>query len=142
MPYELMKAPGYDLFWVVTQGTGRKHSASPMRLDDARAQMRALYSHLGKEAKKDTMPDPPPRKKRPVKVVVREEEVIDPRFQAYHERADRKLYEDTMRGFKQDDEPRSVREKDKYYNKHGYGDETEHTKLIRKQVVDDYYGHT
>lgn len=44
MPYKLRKAPGRDLYWVVSKETGRKHSKEPLPKARAEAQMRALYA--------------------------------------------------------------------------------------------------
>jgi uncharacterized protein YeeX (DUF496 family) len=45
MPYKLRKAPGKELYWVVTKETGAKHSKDPLPKARAEAQMRALYAN-------------------------------------------------------------------------------------------------
>jgi hypothetical protein len=44
MPYKLRKAPGRNLYWVVSKETGRKHSLEPLPKSHAEAQMKALYA--------------------------------------------------------------------------------------------------
>jgi len=44
MPYRLRKAPNQSKYWVVTKETGKRHSYSPLPLERAKAQMRALYA--------------------------------------------------------------------------------------------------
>ena len=44
MPYKLRKVPKKDLYWVVSKETGRKHSKEGLPLEQAKAQMRALYA--------------------------------------------------------------------------------------------------
>ena len=46
MPYALRKARGRDLYWVVTEATGEKHSKQPLPKEKAEAQRRALYVHM------------------------------------------------------------------------------------------------
>ena len=43
-PYKLRKAPGRNLYWVVSKETGRKHSLEPLPKSHAEAQMKALYA--------------------------------------------------------------------------------------------------
>lgn len=49
MPYKLRKAPGRNLYWVVSVDTGKKHSKDPIPLDSAKAQMRVLINAMGEE---------------------------------------------------------------------------------------------
>jgi hypothetical protein len=49
MPYKIVKAPGKDLYWVVSIDTGKKHSNDPLPLDKAEAQMRVLEDVYIKE---------------------------------------------------------------------------------------------
>jgi hypothetical protein len=49
MPYKLQKAPGKDLYYVVTIDTGKKHSNEPISKEKAEAQMRLLDSLYVKE---------------------------------------------------------------------------------------------
>ena len=44
MPYSLRKAPRENKYWVITKGSGRKHSKKPLPKSRAQAQMRALYA--------------------------------------------------------------------------------------------------
>jgi len=44
MPYSLRKAPKKDLYWVVNKVTGRKYSKSPLPLERAQSQRRAIYA--------------------------------------------------------------------------------------------------
>lgn len=44
MPYALRKAPKRDLYWVVNEETGMKHSKDPIPKERAEAQRRALYA--------------------------------------------------------------------------------------------------
>ena len=46
MPYILRKAPKRDLYWVVSQETGKKHSKDPIPRAKAEAQMRVLVSAM------------------------------------------------------------------------------------------------
>jgi len=46
MPYDLKKARGKNLYWVITKGTNKKHSKEPLPLEKAIAQMRALYANV------------------------------------------------------------------------------------------------
>jgi hypothetical protein len=50
MPYHLKKKPGTNLYWVVSESSGKHFSKSPLPLDTAKAQMAALYIHTAKEA--------------------------------------------------------------------------------------------
>lgn len=50
MPYEIKKVKGG--YYVVTEGTNRKHSKKPLPEARAKAQMRALYYATANEAKK------------------------------------------------------------------------------------------
>jgi len=47
MPYELKKAAGLNLYWVINKETGRKFSHAPMTLAVAKRQLAALYLHTG-----------------------------------------------------------------------------------------------
>ena len=47
MPYKLRKVPKKDLYWVVSKETGKKHSKEGLPLEQAKAQMRALYAAEG-----------------------------------------------------------------------------------------------
>jgi len=49
MPYELKKARGG--YYVVTEGTGKKHSKKPLSKDTAERQMKALYYVMGGKKK-------------------------------------------------------------------------------------------
>jgi len=49
MPYELKKARGG--YYVVTEGTGKKHSKKPLSKDTAERQMKALYYAMGGKKK-------------------------------------------------------------------------------------------
>lgn len=49
MPYKLRKAPGRDLYWVVSIDTGKKHSKDPITKEKAEAQMRVLIAAMGEE---------------------------------------------------------------------------------------------
>jgi len=49
MPYKLRKAPGKELYWVITIDTGKKHSKLPVPKEKAEAQMRILTLALGEE---------------------------------------------------------------------------------------------
>lgn len=49
MPYKLRKAPGKDLYWVVSIDTGKKHSKEPIEQEKAEAQMRVLVRAMGEE---------------------------------------------------------------------------------------------
>ena len=49
MPYKLRKAPGKELYWVVSIDTGKKHSAEPISKEKAEAQMRVLVRAMGEE---------------------------------------------------------------------------------------------
>lgn len=49
MPYKLRKAPGQDLYWVISIDTGKKHSNEPIPLEKAQAQMRVLDALYIKE---------------------------------------------------------------------------------------------
>jgi hypothetical protein len=48
MPYKLRKAPGRDLYWVVSED-GKKFSKDPIPEERAKAQMRVLYMAMSKE---------------------------------------------------------------------------------------------
>ena len=48
MPYKLRKAPKRDLYWVVNKDNGKKYSKDPLPIDNAKAQMRALYANESK----------------------------------------------------------------------------------------------
>jgi hypothetical protein len=50
MPYEIKKVKGG--YYVVTEGTNKKHSKKPLPEERAKAQMRALYYATGKEAQR------------------------------------------------------------------------------------------
>lgn len=71
MPYALKKKRGHDLYWVVNTITKHKYSKEALPLEQAKAQMRALYANTRNETKGGrTMvaaapppPPPPPRKK-------------------------------------------------------------------------------
>jgi hypothetical protein len=52
MPYALRKAPGQDLYWVISSETGKHHSKEPLPKPRAEAQMRALYIHYHSEKMK------------------------------------------------------------------------------------------
>ena len=49
MPYDLKKAKGG--YYVVTEGTGKKHSNKPLPKTTAEAQMKALYYAMGGKKK-------------------------------------------------------------------------------------------
>ena len=49
MTYELKKARGG--YYVVTEGTGKKHSKKPLSKDTAERQMKALYYAMGGKKK-------------------------------------------------------------------------------------------
>ena len=49
MPYELKKARGG--YYVVTEGSGKKHSKKPLSKDTAERQMKALYYAMGGKKK-------------------------------------------------------------------------------------------
>lgn len=49
MPYKLQKAPGKDLYWVVSIDTGKKHSNEPISKEKAEAQLRVLEAQYIKE---------------------------------------------------------------------------------------------
>lgn len=49
MPYELKKAKGG--YYVITQGSDKKHSKKPLTKEMAERQMRALYFAMGKGSK-------------------------------------------------------------------------------------------
>ena len=51
-PYIIKKSRGKDLYWVVTEETGKKHSKQPITLDKAKAQLRILDStyHEGSDS--------------------------------------------------------------------------------------------
>jgi len=76
MPYDLKKARGKDLYWVITKGTGVKHSKEPLPLQTAIAQMRALYRNVP-DARGGMLPIPPP-----VKVVNNPMRLIQPSHHA------------------------------------------------------------
>jgi hypothetical protein len=76
MPYDLKKARGKDLYWVITKETGLKHSKDPLPLERAIAQMRALYANVP-DARGGMMPKPPP-----AKVIANPMRVIEPSFQS------------------------------------------------------------
>ena len=46
MPYDLRKARGKDLWYVVTKATGKRHSNEPLPLARAVAQLKALYANV------------------------------------------------------------------------------------------------
>lgn len=50
MPYEIQKADGG--YYVVTIGTGKRHSDQPLSKGQAEAQMRAMYSNMSPAEKK------------------------------------------------------------------------------------------
>ena len=52
MPYHLKKKAGTNLYWVVSETSGKHFSKAPLPLETAKAQMAALYIHSGPEAKK------------------------------------------------------------------------------------------
>lgn len=56
MPYKLRKAPGHDLYWVISVNTGAKHSKDPLPLDRARRQMVALNIAHAREMGHVTIP--------------------------------------------------------------------------------------
>lgn len=45
-PWKTRKAPNRNLYWVVNKETGKKHSKEPIALENAQAQMRALYASM------------------------------------------------------------------------------------------------
>jgi hypothetical protein len=49
MPYMLQKAKGG--YYVVTEGSGKKHSKKPLSKDTAERQMKALYYAMGGKKK-------------------------------------------------------------------------------------------
>lgn len=49
MPYKLRKAPGKELYWVISIDTGKKHSKEPIEKEKAEAQMRVLIRAMGEE---------------------------------------------------------------------------------------------
>lgn len=46
MPYKLRKAPGKDLYWVISIETGKKHSNEPISKEKAEAQKRVLEAAM------------------------------------------------------------------------------------------------
>ena len=50
MPYELEKV--INGYYVITQGTGFRHSKRPLSLTRAKAQMRALYANMPESEKR------------------------------------------------------------------------------------------
>ena len=56
MPYKLRKAPGRDMYWVVSVDSGAKHSKEPLPLDRARRQMVALNIAYAREKGHVTIP--------------------------------------------------------------------------------------
>jgi hypothetical protein len=53
MPYELEKV--INGYYVITQGTGFRHSKRPLSLSRAKAQMRALYANMPESEKRSMM---------------------------------------------------------------------------------------
>jgi hypothetical protein len=49
MPYQLSKSKGG--YYVITEGTGKKHSLKPLSKATAEAQMKALYYAMGGKKK-------------------------------------------------------------------------------------------
>jgi hypothetical protein len=49
MPYSLQKAKGG--YYVITEGTDKKHSLKPLSKDTAERQMKALYYAMGGKKK-------------------------------------------------------------------------------------------
>jgi len=49
MPYELKASKGG--YYVITEGTGKKHSKKPLSKDTAERQMKALYYAMGGKKK-------------------------------------------------------------------------------------------
>jgi hypothetical protein len=49
MPYKLKASKGG--YYVVTEGSGKKHSKKPLSKDTAEAQMKALYYAMGGKKK-------------------------------------------------------------------------------------------
>jgi hypothetical protein len=46
MPYDIQANPVGRGYFVITQGTGERHSGHPLSKENAEGQMRALYAHL------------------------------------------------------------------------------------------------
>lgn len=46
MPYAIEANPTGRGYFVVTEGSGERHSGHPLALETAQAQQRALYTHL------------------------------------------------------------------------------------------------
>jgi hypothetical protein len=66
MPYKLRKARGQNLYWVISEETGKKHSLEPLPLDVAEKQLKALYYAMGLEVKrKDLLKSKALRRKNP-----------------------------------------------------------------------------
>ena len=66
MPYKLRKARGQNLYWVISEETGKKHSLEPLSLDVAEKQLKALYYEMGLEVKrKDLLKSKALRRKNP-----------------------------------------------------------------------------
>jgi len=66
MPYLIRKARGQNLYWVISEETGKKHSLEPLPLDVAEKQLKALYYAMGKEAsQKDLLKSKALRRKNP-----------------------------------------------------------------------------
>lgn len=55
MPYEIESNPVGRGYFVVTKGTGERHSGHPLTEDVAKAQMRALYANLADTEKMHEM---------------------------------------------------------------------------------------
>lgn len=51
MPYKLKKKPGTNLYWVITEATGRHLSEAPMPLERAKKQLIAVNIAYSKEKK-------------------------------------------------------------------------------------------
>ena len=52
MPYKLLKKPGTNLYWVVTDASGRHLSKAPLSLEMAKKQLAAVSIAYAKEAKR------------------------------------------------------------------------------------------
>ena len=66
MPYLIRKARGKNLYWVISEDTGKKHSLEPLDLETAEKQLKALYRAMGQEAsQKDLLKSKALRRKNP-----------------------------------------------------------------------------